>query len=229
MLTRSDFLGATNGRDTRATPIDLAIFDMDGVLFHGRSFWVDLHHEYGTKVAGERLTDAYLHDYPKLARFVAGRLWKGRSAIVYRALVESRAYQPGVSEVFKYLTSKGVRTAILTSGPDLLASRAQAELGVDAYRANGLGVDTRTDTLTGAATIRVPDAEKARVARELIAECRTTPGRTAFVGDSAPDAPVARLVGLSIAYDPQSEDLAREADYVVPFGELTRVIDILRR
>ncbi len=39
--------------------IGLALFDMDGVIFEGRSFWRDLHNSYGTETAGRRLFEEY--------------------------------------------------------------------------------------------------------------------------------------------------------------------------
>ena len=52
--------------------IELVIFDMDGVIFEGRNFWLDLHRRYSTEVEALELAERYLKsDYETLARITA--------------------------------------------------------------------------------------------------------------------------------------------------------------
>jgi phosphoserine phosphatase len=216
-----------SGQISLAPNIRAVIFDMDGVLFQGRSFWLDLHREFGTDVEGLRLADRYLAgDYATLAAKVAGELWRGKSATVYESLVKRRRYQRGVSELFRFLHKRSIRTAIVSSGPDLLALRAQRDLAIDLVRANGLEV--REQKLTGKAFIRVSDAAKAEVGTEVMRELGVRASQTATVGDSESDAELAALAGLAIAYDSDSDLLTKVAQHHLPRGDLLRICDILR-
>jgi phosphoserine phosphatase len=207
--------------------IRAVIFDMDGVLFEGRNFWLDLHRRYGTDVEGLRLADRYLtSDYATLAAKVAGQLWRGRPAKVYESLVQQRRYQPGVNELFGFLREHGVRTAIVSSGPDLLAARAQRDLAIDLVRANGLEI--HDGRLTGRTFIRVSDTGKAKVGLEVMRELGVHADQTAMVGDSESDAELAALVGLAIAYDSDSDRLKTVAQHHLRRGELLQVREILR-
>ncbi len=205
-----------------APAIDLVLFDMDGVIFEGRNFWLDLHRVYGTDREGVRLADRYLaDDYAELARRVAGELWKGRPAAPFERLVAERRYQPGVRRLMEVLRPSPLATAIVSSGPLALAERARRELGFDEIRANR--VETEAGVLTGRTTIQVPDGEKKRVGLEVIARLGATPARTAFVGDSDSDAPLAAAVGLPIAYNSRSQRLLAVAEHVLAYRQLGRV------
>jgi phosphoserine phosphatase len=203
------------------------IFDMDGVLFEGRNFWLDLHRCFGGD-AGEaqRLLDRYVEsDYDTLAEKIVGELWRGKPADPYFELVARRKYQPGAKETVASLRSKGIRTAIVTAGPDLLAERAQKDLGIDLVRANGVAI--LHGHLTGESKIAVRDSEKGAVGLEVLGELGVGPDAAASVGDGDADAYLARLVGTSIAYDTSSERLLGAAQHCLRYGELQRVVEIL--
>lgn len=116
--------------------LDLVVFDMDGVVFEGRSFWLDLHREYGTVTEALVLAEELTSDYARVARVTAEQLWKGKPAEPFLRLVRERAYQPGIGAVMRVLAARGVATAIVSSGPSQLARRAQRELGFDVVVAN---------------------------------------------------------------------------------------------
>jgi phosphoserine phosphatase len=218
--------GVHADRLARPPRVRAVLFDMDGVLFEGHNFWLDLHKAYGTDVAGLELAEQYLRsNYEALAARVGEELWRGKPAATYEELVAARQYQPDVEEVFTFLHRHQVRTAIVSSGPDLLAARARADLGLDVVRANGLQVEN--GLLTGRVTLRVSDTEKDRVGREVLEELDVTPAQAAAVGDSESDAPIATLVALAVAYDSKSEALNNVATYRLRHGELGRLSDIL--
>lgn len=215
-------------RETAEPPIRAVIFDMDGVIFEGRNFWLDLHRRYGGDVGEARaLLDRYLtSDYGTLAEVIVGRLWKGKPAAPYLDLVEGRRYQPGVQETFERVHELGLATGLISSGPDLLARRAQRDLGIDTIRANG--IEIVDGVLTGRATVRVPDGEKDRVGREVMAELDVAAAETAAVGDSSSDVPFAEQVALPIAYDSSSDRLDLLARHRLAHGELPRLPQVLR-
>ena len=206
--------------------IELVIFDMDGVIFEGHNFWLDMHHAYSTAEQGIELANRLMvSDYGRLASIVAGRLWKGRSSAPFESLVESRSYEPSIPELFHYLEAVNLPTALISSGPQQLAARARSDLGIDIVRANHVHVED--GRITGATTIDVPDAEKVRVAIDVVAHFQTSLAHTAFIGDSESDVQLLELVGVGIAYNATSQALEDVAQYVVQRGELAEVIQIL--
>lgn len=215
-------------QETAGAPIRAVIVDMDGVVFEGRNFWLDLHRCYGGDVEEvSQLLDRYLAtDYDTLAEAIVGRLWKGKPAAPYLDLIEGRRYQPGVKETFECLHDWGIETALVSSGPDLLAQRAQRDLGIQAIRANGLEIVE--GVLTGDATVAVPDGEKAEVGVEVMRELGVEPAATAAVGDSSSDIPLAERVGTPIAYDSSSKRLTAIARRCLSHGELQRLLEIVK-
>jgi phosphoserine phosphatase len=64
----------------------LIVFDMDGVIFDHRNFWMELHEKLGTYEEGLELTRKYVKtNYAKLVEEVVNRLWKGKKADGYRS------------------------------------------------------------------------------------------------------------------------------------------------
>ena len=206
--------------------IRLVVFDMDGVIFEGRAFWLDLHEAYGTAEAGSRLFEAYGDsEYMTLARLVANRLWKGKPAVPYLRLIEERAFHPGVHRVFGWLRRNGFATAILSSGSYELAVRAQRELQIGQVRANSLEIEG--GVLTGRVTVMVDDANKDTAGMELVQDFGVSLQETCFVGDSESDASFAEKVGLPIAYDSNSDRLSEACLYRIPHDRLEDLIDVL--
>jgi phosphoserine phosphatase len=208
--------------------IQLVIFDMDGVIFEGRSFWLDLHRRYSTEVEALDLAKRYLkYDYETLGRITTQVLWKGKSAAPFLDLVRQRTYQSGVAELVGGLRQCGVMTAIVSSGPMQLAARAQEDLGIDEIRANELRiVDGR---VSGQLNIGVPDSGKGRVSLEVMRCLAVTPEESAAVGDTESDVAAARVVGLPVAYDSNSAELDSLARVHLRKGELLKLLDIVRQ
>jgi phosphoserine phosphatase len=196
----------------------LAMFDMDGVVFEGANFWLDLHRAYGTEAEALELAKALASDYEHVARETAGTLWKGKPSGPFMELVNSRQYQPGIRELMAYLHAQNVPTAILSSGPLQLAQRAKWELGFDRVEANEVLVSE--GRISGAVNVNVADSEKLRIGMDMICSFGVEPGCTAFVGDTDSDAELAAAVGLGVAYASRSERLVRSARIELAYGEL---------
>jgi len=212
--------------DRQRPPIDLVIFDMDGVIFQGRNFWLDLHRALGTEAEAWRLWQTYGEtDYPRLGCLTASGIWRGKSAEPLFRLVKQRRYVEGIRDVMAQLSAWCVRTAIVSSGPWHLAERARRELGIDLVFANRLAIEN--GRIAGTVEIMVDENRKDQAAQQAMAAFQVAPSRTAMVGDTAADARMAAVVGFSIAYDCDSPVLAAAARAACTAGELHRVIDIL--
>lgn len=210
----------------RRTDIALVLFDMDGVIFEGRNFWLDLHRRFGTEREALALAQRALQsDYEWLARYTVEHLWKDRPAAPLLELVAARRYAAGISEVCLSLRAHRIMTAIVSSGPIELAERARRDLGIDEFRANRVLIaDGR---IAGAVEVAVSDPGKLRVGLDVIAQLGCTPDRTAFIGDSDSDAALAAAVALPIAYDSASEQLDRAARHHLRRGELAKLLDLI--
>lgn len=209
----------------------MIIFDMDGVLFKGRNFWLDLHRAYGTEKDALELADTYLHtaresDYVYLSKYTAKFLWKGKSASAYYELIRDRTYHPGIHKLLDYIHKRELRTAVISSGAYDLALRAQSELGIDTILANKLTI--KDSVLTGDVEVMVPDNSKDRVGKKLMWKLNIKPNTVAFVGDTASDISIAQLVGLPISYDSTSEKLRTVCKFNLNYGEIEKLIDILK-
>jgi phosphoserine phosphatase len=210
----------------RKTNIALVVFDMDGVLFEGRNFWLDLHRRYGTEAEALTLARRSLRtDYEALARHTVEQLWKDLPAAPLLELVAARRFQPGVPALCGHLRAAGVKTAIVSSGPIQLAERAQREFGLDEIRANR--VILADGRIAGRVEVAVTDAGKLAVGCEVMAKLGVPPDRTAFVGDGESDAALAAAVALPIAYDSDSPELDRAARHHLRHGELGRLIELI--
>jgi phosphoserine phosphatase len=208
----------------------MIIFDMDGVIFQGHNFWLDLHKAYGTEKDAIELAKKFLHttresDYIYLSKYTTKFLWKGKSASTYYDLIKKRAYQPGIHKLFDYIHNKHIDTAIISSGAYDLALRAQADLGVNIVLANR--IDISNSVVTGEVDVMVPDNSKDKVGKNLMRELGIQYKAVAFLGDTDSDAPLSRIVGLPISYNSSSKKLRNVCKFNLRYGELEKVIDIL--
>lgn len=226
MVERQISADGTGAPGPGRPPFDLVIFDMDGVIFEGRNFWLDLHRAYGTEAEALRLWEAYGEtDYPRLGSLTASGVWRGRDAAVFGQLVAERRYVDGIHDVMARLEAWKMRTAVISSGPWQLAERARRELGIDLALANRLAiVDGR---IAGTVEIMVDENRKDEVAMQVMAAFGAARARTAVIGDTPADARMAAVAGLAIAYDCDSPVLLAAARAALPKGELRRVVGIL--
>lgn len=206
-------------------PLRLVVFDMDGVVFEGANFWLDLHREYGTEREALELAASQLEtNYKDLAHYTATKQWQGRDASPLERLVKARQYEPGIRELIQWLKRHKVATALISSGPFQLALRAKKELGIDVIRANNLHI--RKNRLTGVLDLQVDDSNKGAVVREILEQLGLTRHESAAVGDKPSDLGLAREVSFFVAYDTEDTAVVEEADYTCPKGSLVSLIEV---
>jgi phosphoserine phosphatase len=207
--------------------LELVIFDMDGVIFEGKNFWLDLHRTMGTeRQAWQLWRGLSKKDYVRLSERTA-EIWKGQSAATFAQLIEERPLVRGIEAVFAFVHQNSLRSAVISTGPFQLARRAQELFKIDIVRANRLNVDD-AGNFSGLVEVEVEENAKGSAACAVMNSLGVDPARTAMIGDSEGDAQIARLVGLSIAYDSSSSRLDAECDYVLHRGEIAKTVEILR-
>ena len=207
----------------------LLCLDMDGVIFKDINFWLELHKVFDTSEEGKKLTERYLHtDYPKLVEEVVGRLWKGKNATPYFELVNSIEYLPGVKELFDYVKNQDLITAIISASSIDVARRIQKDYGIDHLFANELVI--RDGMVAGEFVwpIGAGKEKKAQIIRHLCEDLGISPQEVIYVGDSNTDIEAFKTVGLSIAFNSDSQELKSVATHVVESNNLADVLPYLQ-
>jgi len=208
----------------------LAVFDMDGVLADTISSWVFVHQHFGVN------NDDSLHAYLKgdiddlefIRRDIG--LWKAKEPGVtagrIRDILSEVPLMPGAAETMRRLRERGIRTAIVSAGIDLLSERIADELAMDYEIANGLETD-RTGRLSGRGVLRVKLTDKGDAVLEAARKFGAAKEDVVAVGNSRYDVSMFRMAGKGIAFSPADDSVRKSADAVVDEKDLTMVLDHL--
>ena len=206
----------------------LIIFDMDGVIFKDINFWMELHKKFNTLEQGKILTKKYLHsDYNKLVEEVVVKLWKGKDAKEYFELVKSIEYLPGVKEVFNYIKEQNLQTAIVSASSIDVAKRVQKDFQIEHIFANTLVIKDNKISGEFIWPIGAGKEKKAEIIRNLCKDINVSPENCIYIGDSETDIEAFREVGLSIAFNSNSEELKKVATHVVNSNNLEDTLPYL--
>ncbi len=208
----------------------LVAFDMDGTLVDVASSWRVVHDHFGD------------HNDEGLRRFLANeiddvefirsdvRIWQrhvpGLTVADLKRILAEVPLMPGAHELIRGIRERGARTAIVSGGLDLLATRIAGELNIDVALANGVRT-TSAGRLTGDGIVRVPIHGKEGVLADLQARLGIRPEETASVGNSEIDVGLFRRSRVGVAFLPEDEAVRRAATAVVTERDLARVLDVL--
>lgn len=209
----------------------LVAFDMDGTLVDIPSSWASVHAHFGAaNPEGLRQFMAYEIDDLEFIRSDIRIWWRHRpdlSIDEIEAILDRAPIVPGAHDLMKGLRARGVRTAIVSGGIDLLAHRIGRELGMDIVLANGFRVHP-DGRLTGEGIVRVPIHRKEDVLADLQSQLAIDPAETASVGNSEIDVGLFRRSRVGVAFRPEDEIVERAATAVVRGPDIARVLDVLR-
>jgi len=196
---------------------------VDGTLTKHSSVWWRLHEHFGTTEEGKLYYDKYFAGeitYDQWAELDAS-LWKGKALSEVMKVVHSTQLSPGAEEAISILKKHGLKTAILSGGLDIMADDIGRRVGIDYVLTNIL--HHQDGILTGAVKNQVAWGNKSDVISQICEHFQIPLERTAFVGDGRNDVSVFSVVGLSIAYNPEDQDVADAANVVIRENDL-RVI-----
>ncbi|MCA1819119.1 MAG: HAD family hydrolase [Thermoplasmatota archaeon] len=213
-------------------PVELVVFDMDGVLIDVGSSWVMVHKAFG--VSNETSLRAYLNGEFDDAEFIKrdAALWLRQKPKLRRADFEAifavPPFMPGVERTLEALHADGIATAIVSGGVDVMAENVARRLGIPRVAANGFVYDA-DGHITGEGVVRTPLNDKAKPLLEFARGMGVPLERVLAIGNSLPDVAMFDVSGRSIAFHPE-DDYAREhATWVVEDGPLDQVLALIPR
>lgn len=207
--------------------IRLVIFDCDGVLADADSSWEYVHKAFGTDNNTSLI--AYLNgdfdDLEFIRRDV--RLWTKGTQKVHASrikdILDRIPIMTGAAQTVAALKARGIKTAIVSAGINLLTERIAREAGVDINLSNGVLTD-RFGYLTGEGFVNVPVSDKGSAVRCLLDKLKLEKRQCAAIGDRGIDVGMFDHVGLKIAFNPADSEVRQGADVVILKKDLREVL-----
>lgn len=207
--------------------LGLVAFDVDGTLVRhpaGLTVWEVLNQRFAGSAAINR---------ERYAMFRAGRLsyaewvaldiegWRDAGARRDDLVAQFGALSlvPFTREALAALKARGLRLVIISGTLDLMLHTLLPDGPFDEIHANHIGFDAEGRIAHWRATPFDMEG-KERLLRAIALREGIPLARCAFVGDSENDVWVARSAGLSIAFNPRSDELERAASVVVRSDDL---------
>lgn len=176
----------------------LAALDMDGTVLEHNSSWVAIHRHFRTEHKGAASLRLYTEgkiDYREFMRRDIASWPKTVTRNQVEEILSGYKIRREAPEVIDELRARGIRTALVTSGIDILAKEVAAELGIDYWLANGLRFDSR-GILLPRGLGRVDPTRKDVAYQKLLAKLGIPAKKTLAVGDTIYDLAFLKSAGL---------------------------------
>ncbi|MFW9908310.1 MAG: HAD family hydrolase [Candidatus Thorarchaeota archaeon] len=205
-------------------PIRLAVFDLDGTLTVHNSSWWRLHEHFNTHEKGGIFYEQYFAgeiNYQEWADLDAG-LWRGQPLSEVERIADQTELMPGAFETIEALKRHGIQVAVLSGGIDILANRVAKRIGIDYVMVNR--IHHENGIITGKVDVEVGWGGKAEEIEQICKDFGISLDETAFVGDGKNDIAVFPVVALSIAFNPETEEVAQAADIVIRKKDLREIL-----
>lgn len=206
-----------------ADKIKLIFFDMEGVIFESgivenrkdlaASVWSVIGNELGKEahaeeeVGKEKWMNGGFNNYIEWMEYtIAIHKKYGLTKEIFDQIINKVQYMPGVIETFEELKKKGYKTVMISGGFKNLANRAIRDLGLDhTFAACEYFFDTSSGRLVNWNMIPCDYEGKVDFMRLMMREYGLHPSECSFVGDGVNDIPLAKEVGMSIAFNGRKE------------------------
>jgi phosphoserine phosphatase len=186
-----------------------------------------LHEYFETHEQGGKYYDQYFAgeiDYQQWADLDAA-LWKGQKLSEVIKIANETELMPGAIEVIKDLKKQGIHIAVLSGGIDILAERIVERVGIDYLLVNK--IHHENGIITGEVEVNVGWGGKAEEIKQVCSHFNVPLSETAFVGDGLNDVAVFPVVALSIAFNPEAEEVAEAASVVIRKKDLREVLPVI--
>lgn len=201
----------------------LIFFDMEGVIFESgivekrkgvsASVWTVIGKELGEEAHAEeekgkdRWIEKGFKNYIEWMEHTIDIHKKyGLTKEVFERIINKVPYINGTVETFHELKKRGYKTAMISGGFKNLANRAIRDLGVDhTFAACEYFFDPASGRLVNWNMLPCDYEGKVDFMRLMMREYGLHPSECAFVGDGVNDIPIAKEVGMSIAFNGRKE------------------------
>jgi phosphoserine phosphatase len=178
--------------------IVLAGFDMDGTLLKHDSSWVAIHKHFRTERKGAASLKLYGEGKIGYKEFMRRDISAWPKVVTKKEIDDILSDYKVRDDAFATLDglrSRGIKTALVTSGIDILAKNVAAELKIDHWVANGLRFDKRGRLLPEGVG-KVDPTRKDLAYKKLLSKIGVPSERTIAVGDTVYDLAFLKSAGL---------------------------------
>ncbi len=173
----------------RKKEILLAAFDLDGTILEHESSWVAIHRHFKTEHKGAASLKLYSEgkiDYKDFMRRDIASWPPSVTKTQIEEILSGYKVREDAPITLDELRSRGIRTALVSSGIDILAREVAKELRMDHWVANGLRFDGRGRILPEGVG-RVDPTRKDVAYGKLLSRIGIPSKRTIAVGDTIYD------------------------------------------
>ncbi len=206
--------------------IALAAFDMDGTVLEHNSSWVAIHDHYGTGTKAATSLRLYTEgkiDYTEFMRRDIASWPKNITKDEIADILSNYSIRRDAPRTFRELRMRGIKTALVTSGIDILAEKVAGELEIDCWVANGLKFD-RKGILQQGGIGRVDPTRKNIAYEKLLSREGIPIKQTIAVGDTIYDLAFLKsaAMGFMMAHTTRVTD-----PEIIHINKLSEILDHL--
>lgn len=204
--------------------LKLVVFDLDGTLIKPPSSWKYLHEKLGTWRKAKKNSDLFYANkltWGEWARSDA-KLWVGIEVNEIRRIAQKCPLTRGAKKTVTELRQKGFVVTVISGGVSFFADRVAQELKITHVLANKL--HERNRLLTGKVSVSVTSTNKPKLLLQLLRQLKLSPRQAVAVGDDFTVIPLFKIVRLSIAFNPLTIDVEKNAHVVVKSANLVDVL-----
>lgn len=205
----------------------LMIFDMDGVLTQHPSSWNYVHERIGVdNEMNYKLFKEHKITYNEFLKSDV-ELWKAKLGEIHKTEIESILAEIPFSENLRKtimeIKSKGLKVAIVSGGISWLADLINKEVKFDYSYSNS--IYTADDgTLIPDGPAEVDPYRKDLKVHQLQSTLGIGNEETISVGDTDQDIPMFKNSGISISFNPASDEVVENSDISIRSRDLYSVI-----